>query len=145
MADLTTNNKSLDAVAELLAYFHSLDLGELDQNTIVVFASDHGGFIGIDKQSGQTIPVTNNSPLRSGKGSCYEGGGPRAIDCSLARRDAEKCRMRPAGCRDGSVSDFAGCGWCDPVQRCQHLIPTKNPIVHRRSSEFFVKGLLFNP
>ncbi len=46
----------------------------LDHNTIVVFASDNGGFVGIDKRAGQTVPATNNSPLRSGKGSCYEGG-----------------------------------------------------------------------
>ncbi len=46
----------------------------LDQNTIVVFASDNGGYIGIDQKAGQTVPVTNNAPLRSGKGSCYEGG-----------------------------------------------------------------------
>jgi arylsulfatase A-like enzyme len=46
----------------------------LEQNTIVVFASDNGGYIGLDRASGQTVPVTNNAPLRSGKGSCYEGG-----------------------------------------------------------------------
>lgn len=46
----------------------------LEQNTIVVFLSDNGGFVGIDSKSGQTVPVTNNAPLRSGKGSCYEGG-----------------------------------------------------------------------
>lgn len=47
---------------------------ELEQNTIVVFASDNGGFIGVDNRSNQSVPVTNNAPLRSGKGSCYEGG-----------------------------------------------------------------------
>lgn len=46
----------------------------LDNNTIVIFASDNGGFVGIDRKAGQTVPVTNNAPLRSGKGSCYEGG-----------------------------------------------------------------------
>ena len=46
----------------------------LDKNTIVIFASDNGGFIGIDEKSGQSVPATNNAPLRSGKGSCYEGG-----------------------------------------------------------------------
>jgi arylsulfatase A-like enzyme len=46
----------------------------LDLNTIVVFASDNGGYIGIDRKSGQTVPVTSNAPLRSGKGSLYEGG-----------------------------------------------------------------------
>ncbi len=64
--------KSLDeSVGRILA---RLTKRGLDQNTIVVFASDNGGFIGVDKRAGQTVPVTNNAPLRSGKGSCYEGG-----------------------------------------------------------------------
>jgi arylsulfatase A-like enzyme len=44
----------------------------LEQNTIVLFTSDNGGYIGTEK--GQTVPVTSNAPLRSGKGSLYEGG-----------------------------------------------------------------------
>ena len=64
--------KSLDeSVGRVLA---KLSQRGLDQNTLVVFASDNGGYIGIDSRSGQTVPVTNNAPLRSGKGSCYEGG-----------------------------------------------------------------------
>jgi arylsulfatase A len=64
--------KSLDeSVGRVLAYLRSRGL---DQRTIVVFASDNGGFIGVDRQAGQTVPVTSNAPLRSGKGSCYEGG-----------------------------------------------------------------------
>ena len=46
----------------------------LDKNTLVIFASDNGGYVGNDKAGGQTMPVTNNTPLRSGKGSLYEGG-----------------------------------------------------------------------
>jgi arylsulfatase A-like enzyme len=46
----------------------------LEENTIVIFASDNGGFTGIDRKAGQTVPVTSNAPLRSGKGSLYEGG-----------------------------------------------------------------------
>ncbi len=46
----------------------------LDQNTLVIFTSDNGGFVGVEKESGQDDPVTNNAPLRSGKGSLYEGG-----------------------------------------------------------------------
>lgn len=46
----------------------------LDQNTLVIFASDNGGYVGPDKASGRDMPVTNNAPLRSGKGSLYEGG-----------------------------------------------------------------------
>lgn len=44
----------------------------LEQNTIVIFTSDNGGYIGTER--GQTMPVTSNAPLRSGKGSLYEGG-----------------------------------------------------------------------
>jgi len=40
------------------------------QDTIVLLTSDNGGFINVHR--GQR--VTNNSPLRSGKGSLYEGG-----------------------------------------------------------------------
>ena len=46
----------------------------LDRNTVVIFASDNGGYIGLDKSSGRDVPVTNNTPLRSGKGALYEGG-----------------------------------------------------------------------
>jgi arylsulfatase A-like enzyme len=42
----------------------------LAENTIVIFSSDNGGFIG--DYNGQQ--VTDNAPLRSGKGSLYEGG-----------------------------------------------------------------------
>ncbi|HSU67941.1 MAG TPA: sulfatase, partial [Tepidisphaeraceae bacterium] len=47
-----------------------LDEKHLTDHTIVVFASDNGGYI--NKDGGKN--VTNNSPLRSGKGSLYEGG-----------------------------------------------------------------------
>ena len=40
------------------------------ENTVFVFTSDNGGFVG--KFDGKQ--VTNNEPLRSGKGSLYEGG-----------------------------------------------------------------------
>lgn len=67
--------------ARYAAMVHSLDenvgrlLGKLDElgvadNTLVVFFSDNGGFDQI--RDGEQ--VTNNAPLRSGKGSVYEGG-----------------------------------------------------------------------
>jgi arylsulfatase A len=54
----------------------------LADRTVVVFVSDNGGYIGnFDK-----VPVTNNFPLRSGKGSLYEGGirVPLIIRCPNA-------------------------------------------------------------
>ena len=46
----------------------------LEQNTIVIFTSDNGGYVGKDRINGKSETVTNNTPLRSGKGSLYEGG-----------------------------------------------------------------------
>ncbi len=46
----------------------------IENDTIVVFTSDNGGYIGHSQHEGVSIQVTSNSPLRSGKGSLYEGG-----------------------------------------------------------------------
>lgn len=67
--------------AHLAAMVHSLDenvgrvLDALEQlgvsdNTVVFLTSDNGGFI----NRYDDLQVTDNSPLRSGKGSLYEGG-----------------------------------------------------------------------
>ncbi|MFC4872561.1 sulfatase [Negadavirga shengliensis] len=42
----------------------------LRRNTLVIFTSDNGGFLGM----GQHPHITSNQPLRSGKGYPYEGG-----------------------------------------------------------------------
>ncbi|HET6883577.1 MAG TPA: sulfatase [Pirellulales bacterium] len=64
--------KSLDdSVGRVLKHLHERGL---EQNTIVIFASDNGGFVGMEKMNGRNVPVTDNTPLRSGKGSLYEGG-----------------------------------------------------------------------
>lgn len=49
----------------------TLDDLNLSENTIVIFTSDNGGYHAPYREMKQ---VTNNSPLRSGKGSLYEGG-----------------------------------------------------------------------
>jgi arylsulfatase A-like enzyme len=64
--------KSLDDdVGRVLDHLQSRGLAD---KTIVVFTSDNGGYIGVDRRSGFTAPCTSNAPLRSGKGSLYEGG-----------------------------------------------------------------------
>ena len=55
-----------DAVGKIVSQLENLGLME---NTIIVFTSDNGGLIG-NKQN----RVTNNYPLRDGKGQAYEGG-----------------------------------------------------------------------
>lgn len=49
-----------------------LDERGFTERTLFIFTSDNGGFIGRDRGRGE--PVTNNHPLRSGKGALYEGG-----------------------------------------------------------------------
>jgi arylsulfatase A-like enzyme len=55
-----------DAVGRLVATLKKLNLYD---NTLIVFTSDNGGLIGNGRRK-----VTNNSPLRLGKGQMYEGG-----------------------------------------------------------------------
>ena len=67
-ATYATMVRSLDeSFGRVLAHLQRRGLAE---NTIVIFSSDNGGFIG--GYNGRQ--VTDNAPLRSGKGSLYEGG-----------------------------------------------------------------------
>lgn len=52
-----------------------LEASGLDRNTVIVFTSDNGGIhdIPVVVQDGG-VPVTSNAPLKSGKGSLFEGG-----------------------------------------------------------------------
>lgn len=53
----------------------TLDELKLAENTIVIFSSDNGGVGGYVREGlKKSGDITDNSPLRSGKGSLYEGG-----------------------------------------------------------------------
>ena len=67
-ADYAAMVNSLDEnIGRIINKIDELGIAE---NTILIFISDNGGFIG--KWNNQV--VTNNTPLRSGKGALYEGG-----------------------------------------------------------------------
>jgi arylsulfatase A-like enzyme len=58
--------------AAMIAVLEELKLAE---NTVVVFSSDYGGVGGYVREGLKKAgDVTDNAPLRSGKGSLYEGG-----------------------------------------------------------------------
>ncbi len=61
-----------ESVGRILSLLDELKLAE---NTVVVFASDNGGVGGYEREGiKEGGDVTDNAPLRSGKGSQYEGG-----------------------------------------------------------------------
>jgi arylsulfatase A-like enzyme len=61
-----------ESVGRVLA---TLDELKLSDNTVVIFSSDNGGVGGYVREGlKKTGDVTDNAPLRSGKGSLYEGG-----------------------------------------------------------------------
>jgi len=57
-------------VGRLLATLKTMNI---DDNTIIVFSSDHGG-LSNDGNKGERHLATTNLPLRAGKGWLYEGG-----------------------------------------------------------------------
>jgi arylsulfatase A-like enzyme len=60
-----------ESVGRVLA---TLDELELDENTLVIFSSDNGGVGGYARDGIAGRDTTDNTPLRRGKGSLYEGG-----------------------------------------------------------------------
>jgi arylsulfatase A-like enzyme len=52
----------------------ALDELKLTGNTLVIFTSDNGGVGGYAREGIKGSDITDNAPLRSGKGSLYEGG-----------------------------------------------------------------------
>lgn len=61
-----------ESVGRVLA---KLDELKLSENTVVIFTSDNGGVGGYVREGlKKSGDITDNAPLRSGKGSLYEGG-----------------------------------------------------------------------
>lgn len=61
-----------ESVGRILATLDELDL---DKRTLVIFSSDNGGVGGYEREGlTRARNVTDNAPLRGGKGMLYEGG-----------------------------------------------------------------------
>ena len=84
-----------------------LERNKLADHTVIIFLSDNGGHIGqFDK-----LQCTNNAPLRSGKGSLYEGGVrvPFLVHFPGVTRPGREC-AEPVSCTDlhATLADIAG-------------------------------------
>jgi arylsulfatase A-like enzyme len=60
-----------ESVGRILALLDELKLAE---NTLVIFSSDNGGVGGYAREGIKAGGITDNAPLRGGKGMLYEGG-----------------------------------------------------------------------
>ncbi|MBL7650360.1 MAG: sulfatase-like hydrolase/transferase, partial [Candidatus Hydrogenedentes bacterium] len=61
-----------ESVGRVLAKLEELGIAE---NTLVIFSSDNGGVGGYDRVGlDKKIGITDNAPLKGGKGTLYEGG-----------------------------------------------------------------------
>ncbi len=60
-----------ESVGRVLALLDELKLAE---NTLVIYSSDNGGVGGYHREGINAGDVTDNAPLRGGKGMLYEGG-----------------------------------------------------------------------
>jgi arylsulfatase A-like enzyme len=60
-----------ESVGRIVALLDELNLGT---NTLVVFTSDNGGVGGYEREGIQCGSITDNAPLKGGKGMLYEGG-----------------------------------------------------------------------
>jgi len=60
-----------ESVSRVLALLDELKLSD---NTLVIFSSDNGGVGGYEREGIQGGSITDNAPLKGGKGMLYEGG-----------------------------------------------------------------------
>ncbi len=60
-----------ESVGRVMAVLDELKLAD---NTVLIFSSDNGGVGGYGREGLKIRNITDNAPLRSGKGSLYEGG-----------------------------------------------------------------------
>ena len=60
-----------ESVGRIMALLDELKLSD---NTLVIFGSDNGGVGGYEREGIQGGSITDNAPLRGGKGMLYEGG-----------------------------------------------------------------------
>ncbi len=104
-----------DSLGRILAKLDKLGVAE---STLILFASDNGGFShGTRGRTPMgTGHYTHNAPLRSGKGSAYEGGIRVPMIVSWAKRDARSALQARLPIAAGAT--------CDRPVHCDDFLPT---------------------
>lgn len=118
-----------------------LDELSLSQNTIVIFTSDNGGVGGYEREGIQGGSITDNAPLKGGKGMLYEGGirvpcvvrwpakiAPAVSDAPINSVDFYPTLLEMAGVAapEGYVLD--GESWLPQVVHAEYDQPRKAPL-----------------
>jgi len=104
-----------DSLGRILAKLDRLSVAE---NTVILFASDNGGLSHGPRSETPTGTghYTHNAPLRSGKGSAYEGGIRVPMIVSWAKPDAEDAHQKRLPIATGTI--------CDKPVHCDDYLPT---------------------
>ena len=87
----------------------ALNVNGIEDNTMVILTSDHGGLSTRGAGNNRAL-ATSNSPLRQGKGSIFEGGTRVPIDCEVAWENQAKQDIGGSSHGHRSLSNDAGNG-----------------------------------
>lgn len=127
-----------DSVGRIVALLEELSLSD---NTVVIFTSDNGGVGGYEREGIQGGSITDNAPLKGGKGMLYEGGvrvpyivkwpgklAPGESAAPINSVDLYPSLLEIAGVAAPEGYDLDGESWLSQVRHPETDQPRKEPL-----------------